>query len=229
LYTALAILYDQHRDKIPAAAVTWLLFCAAVVPQIDEGDSVGFVGGAALGVVLVAIGFLASSRTRTLPVRSTPRRAKMALASIGAGVLVGAVILAAQLALSTRDRGLHAQLARFAGEPIAEPLIRSYSAAVFEEVIVRLFAMSVIAWIAMRRGKTPDSAFRIALWTSAVLFALGHFPDPTLTGLMVLVFNGLGGVLLGWLFWRWGLPYAILCHFSGDVVIQSLGPRMVGA
>lgn len=49
----------------------------------------------------------------------------------------------------------------------------------------------------------------------------------TLTGLMVLVFNGLGGLILGWLYWRWGLQHAMLCHFAGGVVIQWLGPRLV--
>jgi membrane protease YdiL (CAAX protease family) len=44
---------------------------------------------------------------------------------------------------------------------------------------------------------------------------------------VVLLLNGLGGVLFGWIFWRWGLGYAIVCHFAGDVVIQALGPRML--
>jgi hypothetical protein len=34
-------------------------------------------------------------------------------------------------------------------------------------------------------------------------------------------------LLFGWVFWRWGLPYAFLCHAAGDVVIQSLAPRLI--
>jgi len=175
----------------------------------------------------VVIGFAAATRCRPLPMRPLTRHAMFVMVSLGCGVLVGAVILGAQLALATWDRSLHAQLARFAGEGVAQPLIRAYSSAVFEEVICRLFGLSAIAWIAIRLGKDRELAFRIALWSSAVLFALGHFPDPSLTGLMVLLFNGLGGLLLGWFFWRWGLPYAILCHFAGGVVIQGLGPLLV--
>jgi hypothetical protein len=222
-----AIAGPRPRPAILAGLVTWLLFCAALVPQLDPGDLAGLLGGAAIGLVMVAIGVMAAGQTRQLPRRPNARHMMMGLASLGAGVLVGAAILSAQLALATRDRGLHAQLARYVGEPAVQPLIRAYSAAVFEEVICRLFGMSAIAWIAIRLGKPAHRAFRIALWTSALLFALGHFPDPTLTGLMVLVFNGLGGLILGWLYWRWGLPHAMLCHFAGGVVIQWLGPRLV--
>jgi hypothetical protein len=44
---------------------------------------------------------------------------------------------------------------------------------------------------------------------------------------VVLLLNGLGGQLFGWIYWRWGLPYAILSHFAGDVVVQGLGPRLL--
>jgi hypothetical protein len=49
---------------------------------------------------------------------------------------------------------------------------------------------------------------------------------PALVG-AVLLLNGAGGLLFGLLFWRWGLPYAIVCHFFGDVVVQGLGPRLL--
>ena len=43
----------------------------------------------------------------------------------------------------------------------------------------------------------------------------------------VIVLNRAGGVSFGWLFWRWGLAAAILCHFAGDIVIQTFGPRFL--
>ncbi len=74
----------------------------------------------------------------------------------------------------------------------------------------------------------------LSLLTSALLFALVHLPawlavaHPTTTLIgAVLLLNGAGGLLFGWLFWRWGLPYAIICHFVGDVVVQGLGPRLL--
>lgn len=88
--------------------------------------------------------------------------------------------------------------------------------------------MSGIAWITARYVKRPGLVFPVALSVSALLFGLVHLPDFSWVGLTVVLLNGLGGLLLGWIFWRWGLAYAILCHFAGGVVIQSLGPRLFG-
>ena len=82
--------------------------------------------------------------------------------------------------------------------------------------------------------RTPTAEWT-AIAVSALLFGLVHLPawaaattiSAALVG-AVLVLNAVGGLALGWIFCRWGLPYAILCHFAGDVVIQSLGPRLLG-
>jgi membrane protease YdiL (CAAX protease family) len=70
---------------------------------------------------------------------------------------------------------------------------------------------------------------------STVLFGLVHLPAwATATSLgwfmvaVILFLNGIGALAFGWLFWRWGLIYAVLCHFAGDVVIQGVGPKILG-
>jgi membrane protease YdiL (CAAX protease family) len=83
----------------------------------------------------------------------------------------------------------------------------------------------------MRSSRGP---FFIALVASAALFGLAHLPawlatahaTPALVG-TVLLLNGLGGLVFAWLFWRWGLPYAIICHFAADIIVQGLGPRFL--
>jgi membrane protease YdiL (CAAX protease family) len=94
--------------------------------------------------------------------------------------------------------------------------------------------MSVLAWLTARLVHNHRAAWSIALVASALLFGGAHLPAwlaaahatiALVSG--VLLLNGVGGLLLGWIFWRWGLPYAILCHFVGDVVVQSLGPRLL--
>ena len=76
--------------------------------------------------------------------------------------------------------------------------------------------------------------FLVGLLVSTLAFGLVHLPAwaaatsvrwPLVAVVMVL--NGLGGVLFGWIFWRWGLVYAIVCHAAGDVVVQALGPRVL--
>ena len=40
----------------------------------------------------------------------------------------------------------------------------------------------------------------------------------------VVVKSGVAGLVLGWLFWRWGLPYAIVCHFVANGLHKVLEP-----
>jgi hypothetical protein len=49
-----------------------------------------------------------------------------------------------------------------------------------------------------------------------------HFGD-----LVVIIDNGVAGVIFGWLFRRLGLIAAMVAHFSADVVLHVIGP-MIG-
>ena len=44
----------------------------------------------------------------------------------------------------------------------------------------------------------------------------------------VVALNAVAALAMAWAFWRWGLPYAILAHLAGDLVVQTLGPRLLG-
>ncbi|MCA9910883.1 MAG: CPBP family intramembrane metalloprotease, partial [Anaerolineae bacterium] len=39
-----------------------------------------------------------------------------------------------------------------------------------------------------------------------------------------LVLNGVGGVVFGWLYWRYGLEWAMIAHFAADMIIQFGAP-----
>ncbi|HEV7518467.1 MAG TPA: CPBP family glutamic-type intramembrane protease [Thermoanaerobaculia bacterium] len=129
--------------------------------------------------------------------------------------------------------------ARFAGrlaDPIWRPWALAFESSILEEITFRLFGLTVLTWLAARLVRGTGAPFAIGLGGSALLFGLAHLPawasatasHATLILMgVVLLLNGVGGLLFGWLFWRWGLPYAILCHFAGDVVIQALGPRLL--
>ncbi len=36
----------------------------------------------------------------------------------------------------------------------------------------------------------------------------------------------LAGLPLGWIFWRWGLPYSILCHAAANAAHLALQDRV---
>jgi hypothetical protein len=151
-----------------------------------------------------------------------------------AGSALGALLLVALLAFASAEPFLHARFAGRLAEPAWRPWALGFESSVLEEITYRLFVMSVVAWIALRLCKRTKVATAIALGASCVLFGLAHLPAwssvaPVTPSLVagVLLLNGIGGLLFGWIFWRWGLPYAILCHFAGDVVIQSFAPRLL--
>jgi hypothetical protein len=160
---------------------------------------------------------------------------RLALLSLLAGAALGAVLLGFLALWAAAEPALRARFAGRLGEPAWRPWALAVESSVLEEVVFRLFALSVIAGLAKRFFRQDGRvSFGLALAGSAILFGLAHLPAwlsaaPASVPLIaaVLTLNGLGGLLFGWLYWRWGLPYAICCHFAGDVVIQALGPHVL--
>jgi len=107
---------------------------------------------------------------------------------------------------------------------------------VVEEILLRLFVVSLFAWLLglVMRIKDVSKSTGI-MWTaiilSAVLFGLGHLPATasivSITPLVVaraVLLNGVGGLVFGWLFWKKGLEYAMVAHFTADIVLHVLLP-----
>lgn len=112
--------------------------------------------------------------------------------------------------------------------------LASFYGGITEEVLLRLFTMSLIAWLGSFISKTSDGkptsvVLWIAIIAAAVLFGLGHLPATAtiipLTPLVItraIVLNGLGGVIFGYLYWKRGLESAMIAHFSTDIVLHVL-------
>lgn len=98
---------------------------------------------------------------------------------------------------------------------------------IIEEIMLRLFFMSLIAFIVWKlffrkHGKEniPTSVSVVANIVAAFLFAAGHLPFTmgifgTLTPLILLrcfLLNGGSGLAFGWLYRKYGIVYAILGH-----------------
>lgn len=115
-------------------------------------------------------------------------------------------------------------------------LLVSISAAIGEEVWLRLGVMTALAWLMMRVLDQLELRPTVA-WTAIVIAALGfgaiHLPQlatagaATTTGIVATMLgNTLVGLVCGWLFWRRGLIAAIVAHFSIDFVLHVL-PALV--
>ena len=109
-------------------------------------------------------------------------------------------------------------------------LLVSFSAAIGEEVWLRLGVMTILAWIAVRALGRYELTSRIA-WTailvSAVAFGAFHLPQLAAAGAATpigiaatMLGNTLVGVVCGWFFWRHGIISAITAHFAIDVVLH---------
>ena len=109
-------------------------------------------------------------------------------------------------------------------------LLVSISAAIGEEVWLRLGVMTILAWIAVRALGRHVLTSRIA-WTailvSAVVFGAIHLPQLAAAGAATpigiaatMLGNTLVGVVCGWFFWRHGIISAITAHFAIDVVLH---------
>lgn len=118
--------------------------------------------------------------------------------------------------------------------PAWQGFLASFYGGISEEVMLRLFVMSLIAWLGSfisktAEGKPTSAVFWTAIILAAILFGLGHLPATAnlipLTPLVItraIVLNGLAGVAFGWLYWKRGLESAILAHFSADIVLHVL-------
>ncbi len=222
----------QHRlvdwvsglDPVTVGA-TWVLFLFAL-PFLEEGFGLEtLVVGGLIGLPLVVLGFLAVSRRRAIADRDNARRATLTIMALLTGIGLGAANLAANVGLAAADETIRALLLEHFAEPLS--WARVASVAVVEEITSRLFLMSVVAWIAARFLKNARTIFLTALIVSAFLFAVGHLPgrpmppDSAFAALYassVVLKSGVAGLVLGWVFWRWGLPYAMVCHFLANGV-----------
>ena len=105
---------------------------------------------------------------------------------------------------------------------------------IIEEVMMRLFFMSLIVFIISKfyknKKEIPTIIFIIANIISALLFAAGHLPSTlTMTSLTPIIiircflFNGGLGLCFGYLYRKYGIGYAMishgLCHLISDILM----------
>lgn len=120
--------------------------------------------------------------------------------------------------------------------PAWKALLASFYGGIAEEVLLRLFLVSLFAWITFKIKKTQDSRpTGFGMWLSIILasvvFGLGHLPATAqitaLTGNVIIraiALNGVAGIVFGWLYWKKGLESAMLSHFSADIILHILTP-----
>lgn len=114
-------------------------------------------------------------------------------------------------------------------------LSASFYGGIGEEILMRLFLMSSLAWLIGQAwhnggGQPTSGAFWTANIVSTVLFGIGHLPatkalTPITPVLVVRAITANGvGIIFGYLFWQYGLEAAMIGHFSTDIVFHVIIP-----
>jgi len=217
-------------------AITWRLV------------ALGLIQAAILNSLVVAIGLWCANRTGLgLPILEAALRGEavgervraMLPLSIGLGAVAGLLIIGLEAAVfqpaMLAEYGDPAEaFAAAARQPAWKAFLASFYGGINEELLLRLFLMSLLAWLGRFISRTADGGPTMAvLWianiVSAVLFGLGHLPTTAtivpLTPLIVtraLVLNGIGGLIFGWLYMKRGLESAMLSHFSAGIVLHVI-------
>ncbi|MEP7133485.1 MAG: CPBP family glutamic-type intramembrane protease [Chloroflexota bacterium] len=112
--------------------------------------------------------------------------------------------------------------------------LASFYGGIAEEILLRLFLMSLLVWVGKFISHTTDGRPTAAvMWTAnilaAILFGIGHLPATALliplTPLVItraIVLNGLAGIAFGYFYWKRGLEAAMISHFSADIILHVL-------
>jgi len=201
------------------------------------------VQNAVLVAIAVGLGLLLAARIELgapllearLDGEAVGQRLRALLApTVLAGAAAGVVIIALdRLAFAPR---VPAALSPEGHPPAWQGFLASFYGGITEELFMRLFLMSLLAWLLGlvwrdRSGHPTVGALWAANLVAAILFGLGHLPTTAalvpLTGMVVLraiVLNGIAGVVFGHLYWTRGLEAAMLAHFSADIVLHVLTP-----
>jgi len=146
--------------------------------------------------------------------------------AIISGAIVGLLII-------LLDKFLFNQLV-IINVPLWQGFLASFYGGIAEEIIMRLFLMTLLVFIILKifRKKEKNSTI---VWISiifiAILFGLGHLPITSalvsITPFVIfraILLNGIGGIVFGLLYWKKGLEAAIISHFTADIFIQIIMP-----
>ncbi len=150
------------------------------------------------------------------------------------GIASSAVLLLLEIAVFW-PRLPQAMRAAFPIPALWKRLLASFYGGIDEEILCRLFLLSLLAWLISLAWHVPGGGPTLgALWLAnilaAVIFGLGHLPTTAalvkLTPLLIwraILLNGILGIAAGYLFWQYGLEAAMLAHFTADLVLHGIG------
>jgi hypothetical protein len=196
------------------------------------------LGGAAITAVLYGmLGFIGLSLWRKLGFpdiwdeRVTNRQRFLIPAIVGA--ILGVVLIVSDLIFSPING-----IGRLIHPPFPTSFVASISAGIGEEMLFRLFFISLWTWLVGKlilRGRWLSTVYWVVTVLSALAFAAGHLPslmiilgvnspaqlEPMLL-LEILLLNGIISLLAAYYFKKYGFLAPVGIHFWTDIVWHTL-------
>ncbi len=194
--------------------------------------AVSAVQSAGYGLVLGALGIWLGKKT-VLWKDERHIAKKPLLAAVVIGVIGGLVLILSDVLVF----GKYSEVIResYAAKPTIPYMLAAITyGAVIEEVMLRLFMMSLMAFVLHKlfgkgRENVSTTVLVAANVVSALLFAAGHLPATAvlmgLTPMLVVrcfLLNGGIGLAFGWLYRKHGLRYAMIAHGGCHVVSKLI-------
>lgn len=157
------------------------------------------------------------------------------LVTIGVSVIGGIVFSLDHWVFGSMIDGI--QSANAASLTISGVIATILYGGIIEEVMLRLFFMSLIALVIWKvfckkydRERIPASVFTAANIIAALLFAAGHLPATLtifgeLTPLLLFrcfLLNGGFGLLFGWLYRKYGIAYSMVSHSLFHIISKLI-------
>lgn len=114
-----------------------------------------------------------------------------------------------------------------------QSLLASLYGGISEEVLLRLFVMTMIVYLSSKIG-LEGSSYWVGIILAAVLFGVGHLPTALQTIgknnvviIRTLLLNAIPGVIFGYLYWQYGIEIAMIAHFAGDIGLHVIFGPMI--
>jgi hypothetical protein len=120
--------------------------------------------------------------------------------------------------------------------PIWRRLLICFYGGLTEEILMRIFLFSLLAWLLSKVWRSGNGALkRQVFWAAniilALLFGLGHLASvvplmPITFNILLgaLLLNGVASIAFTGLYMKRGLEAAMLAHFTADFMIWVIGP-----
>jgi membrane protease YdiL (CAAX protease family) len=162
------------------------------------------------------------TEVRPLPARSASERPGLLVWSLLVGCGLGLGNLTANYTIAALDPAIHRQMIEQWSRFTAWSAV--FAGPIVEEIGYRLLLTGGTAWLLSRWTRDRRILFLVPLTVSSLLFGVAHIlpsSRPTTGALQaagVMLKSSAAGAVLGWVFWRKGLPYSVTCHCIANAV-----------